>query len=191
MVRAVLAAAAAQASGGGNWASGIGSSCRRSFLTPGSRPRSPAPPGGHRRIGDQRLARAGRLQPEAARPHPENQRLFGTRVGQPWRRSGARFTSRSNGGSAIDRALARFSSNPMLLQRFHKGRLVEQPYLASATGRDRHDARTGAVVPVLFPRRRQGASQGVLATVCPADKKAAARNEGRRHRAGARRRRWH
>ena len=72
---------------------------------------------------------------------------------------------------AIDRALEMFPSHPMLLQRFHKGRLVDHPYL---------DPRTGEVVtmrgrvrlcPYYFLDGGKSHLKGVLATVCPADKK--------------------
>ena len=91
---------------------------------------------------------------------------------------------------AIDRALTRFPSNPMLLQRFHKGRLVEQPYLHPANRRDRHHARAGAALPVLFPRGRESAVERRACDRLSGGQEVAAWDERRRHRPGAHRERW-
>ena len=72
---------------------------------------------------------------------------------------------------AIDRALARFPSNPMLLQRFHKGRLVEQPYLHPRTGEIVTMRGRVRLCPYYFLEGGKAQLKGVLATVCPADKK--------------------
>ena len=72
---------------------------------------------------------------------------------------------------AIDRALERFATNPMLLQRFHKGRLVEQPYLNPATGKVETLRGRVRLCPYYFLADGKAKLRGVLATVCPADKK--------------------
>ncbi len=72
---------------------------------------------------------------------------------------------------AIDRALARFPSNPMLLQRFHKGRLVDQPYLHPRDGEIVTMRGRVRLCPYYFLDGGKAQLKGVLATVCPADKK--------------------
>ena len=72
---------------------------------------------------------------------------------------------------AIDRALERFPTNPMLLQRFHKGRLVEHPYLDPKTGQIEMMRGRVRLCPYYFLDGSKARLQGVLATVCPADKK--------------------
>ena len=72
---------------------------------------------------------------------------------------------------AIDRALERFSTNPMLLQRFHKGRLVEHPYLDPKSGEITTMRGRVRLCPYYFLDGGKAHLRGVLATVCPADKK--------------------
>jgi hypothetical protein len=72
---------------------------------------------------------------------------------------------------AIDRALERFRTNPMLLQRFHKGRLVEQPYLDPVTGEIATMRGRVRLCPYYFLTDGKAHLRGVLATVCPPDKK--------------------
>ena len=72
---------------------------------------------------------------------------------------------------AINRALERFPTNPMLLQRFHKGRLVEHPYLDPRTGQIETMRGRVRLCPYYFLEGGKARLQGVLATVCPADKK--------------------
>ena len=72
---------------------------------------------------------------------------------------------------AIERALVRFPTNPMLLQRFHKGRLVEQPYLNPASGEIVTMRGRVRLCPYYFLEGGKAQLKGVLATVCPADKK--------------------
>lgn len=73
--------------------------------------------------------------------------------------------------TAIEKALASFSSTPYILQEFHKGRQFELDY---------HDPRTDAIVrmsgrarlsPYYFVTNGSVQLGGILATVCPADKK--------------------
>ena len=72
---------------------------------------------------------------------------------------------------AIGRALERFRTNPMLLQRFHKGRLVEQPYLNPASGQIETLRGRVRLCPYYFLDGGKAHLRGVLATICPADKK--------------------
>ena len=72
---------------------------------------------------------------------------------------------------AIDRAIERFESHPMLLQRFHKGRLVEHPYLSPASGEIETMRGRVRLCPYYFLDDGKANLRGVLATVCPADKK--------------------
>jgi hypothetical protein len=73
--------------------------------------------------------------------------------------------------AAIEKALAEFRTHPYLLQRFHKGRLVEHPYfdarknaMATMQGRVR-------LCPYYFVIEGRAELRGVLATICPSDKK--------------------
>jgi hypothetical protein len=73
--------------------------------------------------------------------------------------------------SAIDEALASFPANPFVLQRFHAGRVLNHP----AWSDDKQAAllvksRT-RLSPYYFVADDQPRLSGVLATVCPADKK--------------------
>lgn len=72
---------------------------------------------------------------------------------------------------AVERALERFPTNPMLLQRFHKGRLVEHPYLDPHTGQIETLRGRVRLCPYYFLIDGKAKLSGVLATVCPADKK--------------------
>ena len=72
---------------------------------------------------------------------------------------------------AIDRALDRFAANPMLLQRFHKGRLVEQPYLDPKKGSMQTLRGRVRLCPYYFLENGKAKLRGILATICPADKK--------------------
>jgi len=72
----------------------------------------------------------------------------------------------------IDRAISSFSSNPFILQKFFKGRLVEQPFFNSST--QSIDILKGRVrlCPYYFVRSETEIKLGgALATIVPADKK--------------------
>ena len=71
----------------------------------------------------------------------------------------------------IDRALERFPTGPTVMQRFHKGRLVEHPYLDPATEQIVTMRGRVRLCPYYFLDDRKANLGGVLATVCPADKK--------------------
>jgi hypothetical protein len=73
--------------------------------------------------------------------------------------------------AAIDEALTSFAHHPYILQRFHKGRLVEQPvYNAKTNGIDTMKGRV-RLSPYYFVIDGRAELRGALATVCPADKK--------------------
>ncbi len=71
--------------------------------------------------------------------------------------------------AAIDTALA--SPQPYILQRFHKGRLVEQPYLDPATGQLAVMRGRVRLCPYYFVIEGKAELRGALATICPPDKK--------------------
>jgi len=72
--------------------------------------------------------------------------------------------------AAIGRALVEFRAHPHILQKFHKGRLLEHPYrdrdgeLKTMQGRVR-------LCPYYFVFDGKTHLRGTLATICPADKK--------------------
>lgn len=82
--------------------------------------------------------------------------------------------SQADWAAAVDRALASWERGPYVLQPFHKGKLVRHPYWDEAAGAIRTLEGRARLCPYYFvdagdPRRiRLG---GVLATLCPADKK--------------------
>jgi len=73
--------------------------------------------------------------------------------------------------AAIDAALAEAGTHPHILQRFHKGRLVEQPYLDPATGEIAVMKGRVRLCPYYFVIDGQAELRGALATICPPDKK--------------------
>ncbi len=77
----------------------------------------------------------------------------------------------SEWAAALDRALAAFPTTPYVLQEFHKGRLFEASYLDPAT--DDVVPMSGRVrlSPYYFVTGDAAELAGILATVCPPDKK--------------------
>lgn len=80
--------------------------------------------------------------------------------------------------SAIDTGLKSFDENPYVLQEFHSGRLVHHPYLDPDSGKIVDMEGRVRLCPYYFtppPESTTGVSEvklgGVLATLCPADKK--------------------
>jgi hypothetical protein len=73
--------------------------------------------------------------------------------------------------AAITDALADFSTHPHILQRFHKGRLVDQRFLNAASGEIETLHGRVRLCPYYFVIDGQAELRGALATVCPADKK--------------------
>lgn len=82
--------------------------------------------------------------------------------------------SQAEWAAAVDRALASWDRSPYVLQPFRKGRLVRQPFWDDASGAIRPLEGRVRLCPYYFlpaaepDRVRLG---GVLATICPADKK--------------------
>jgi hypothetical protein len=77
----------------------------------------------------------------------------------------------SEWAGAIDKALASFPHTPYILQEFHKGRLYELDYFDPVTGEmDRMSGRA-RLSPYYFVSGEKTELAGILATVCPADKK--------------------
>lgn len=68
-------------------------------------------------------------------------------------------------------ALASFPTTPYLLQEFHKGRLFEMDYLDEGTNRLTHMAGRARLSPYYFVTGEKVELAGILATICPADKK--------------------
>jgi hypothetical protein len=72
---------------------------------------------------------------------------------------------------AVAHALADFETHPYILQRFHKGRLVAQPYFDKAEGAIRTLNGRVRLCPYYFVHDGRAELKGALATICPADKK--------------------
>jgi len=72
--------------------------------------------------------------------------------------------------TAITEALTEFSAHPYILQRFHKGRLVDQRFLNAAGQIETMRGRV-RLCPYYFVIDGKAALRGALATVCPPDKK--------------------
>ena len=73
--------------------------------------------------------------------------------------------------TAVTSALGEFASHPHILQRFHKGRLVDQRFLQPATGRIETMHGRVRLCPYYFVIDGKAELRGALATICPADKK--------------------
>ena len=71
----------------------------------------------------------------------------------------------------IENALQTFETSPTILQRFHKGRLVEHPFWESETGELKTMRGRVRLCPYYFVKENKVALGGALATICPADKK--------------------
>ncbi len=72
---------------------------------------------------------------------------------------------------ALEAALAAFPQSPHLLQRFHKGRLVESSYLDAGTGEVVSLSGRVRLCPYYFTEGVEVRLGSVMATICPADKK--------------------
>jgi hypothetical protein len=79
--------------------------------------------------------------------------------------------SHSEWQAALERALADFSHHPWILQRFHKGGLVEQPYFDVATNTIATLRGRVRLCPYYFVSDNRTHLGGALATIAPADKK--------------------
>ncbi len=71
----------------------------------------------------------------------------------------------------IDNALATFDSSPTIMQRFHKGRLLEHRYCEPDSGELKTMKGRVRLCPYCFVEHDQVKLRGALATIVPADKK--------------------
>jgi hypothetical protein len=71
----------------------------------------------------------------------------------------------------IENALATFDSSPTIMQRFHKGRLLEHRYFESDSGDVKTMKGRVRLCPYYFVEQDKVKLRGVLATIVPADKK--------------------
>ena len=71
----------------------------------------------------------------------------------------------------IDNALATFDSSPTILQRFHKGRLLEHRYWDAESGELKTMKGRVRLCPYYFVENDRVKLRGALATIVPADKK--------------------
>ena len=73
--------------------------------------------------------------------------------------------------ASVKTALAEAETHPHILQRFHKGRLLQHPYLDRASGEIRMMQGRVRLCPYYFLMEGKAHLKGTLATICPADKK--------------------
>lgn len=97
-----------------------------------------------------------------------NERAWGSRsvtIGQD--------ASQEEWGNAVDEAIESFDYSPFVLQRFHGGKLVEHPWLNPETGKIEVMEGRVRLCPYYFvaPDGKNVTLGGVLATICPSDKK--------------------
>lgn len=71
----------------------------------------------------------------------------------------------------IEEALQTFASGPKIMQRFHKARLVDQPFWDPATSEPTTMRGRVRLCPYYFVENERVALRGALATIVPADKK--------------------
>jgi hypothetical protein len=74
-------------------------------------------------------------------------------------------------GGALQNALASFPTTPYVLQEFHKGRLFEMEYVDDAAQTLVRMAGRARLSPYYFVSQGTAHLAGILATICPADKK--------------------
>jgi hypothetical protein len=72
---------------------------------------------------------------------------------------------------AIDKALNAFPQTPYILQEFHKGRLYDLDYFDPVTGEMNRMSGRARLSPYYFVSGEKTELAGILATICPADKK--------------------
>lgn len=73
--------------------------------------------------------------------------------------------------AAIDQALAAFPRTPYVLQEFHKGRQYHLDYFDPESGELKQMAGRARLSPYYFVAGDRAELAGILATICPADKK--------------------
>jgi hypothetical protein len=71
----------------------------------------------------------------------------------------------------IEEGLAQIATEPRIMQRFHKARLVDQPYWSSDTGEQQTMRGRVRLCPYYFVEQERVTMRGALATIVPADKK--------------------
>jgi len=71
----------------------------------------------------------------------------------------------------IDHALSNFESSPTILQRFHKGRLLDHLYWDTNSGELKTMKGRVRLCPYYFVEQNRVKLRGALATIAPADKK--------------------
>ena len=71
----------------------------------------------------------------------------------------------------IEDALAKFDSSPTIMQRFHKGRLLDHPYFDPESGELKTMKGRVRLCPYYFVEGDRVKLRGALATIVPADKK--------------------
>ncbi|MGI8436704.1 MAG: hypothetical protein ACR2NX_07345 [Chthoniobacterales bacterium] len=71
----------------------------------------------------------------------------------------------------IEEALENFATAPKIMQRFHKARLVDQPYWDAETSELKTMRGRVRLCPYYFVEKDRVALRGALATIVPADKK--------------------
>ena len=79
--------------------------------------------------------------------------------------------SKKEWGDVIDGALEGFYRTPQILQKYHKGRHVEVNYLDQPTGKIMTMKGRVRLCPYYFAHREDVKLAGMMATVCPLDKK--------------------
>ena len=79
--------------------------------------------------------------------------------------------SQRDWAATIEESLADFGNSPRVLQAFHKGRLFEQRYFSEEDQRIKHMTGRVRLCPYYFVAAGRVELAGVLATICPADKK--------------------
>jgi hypothetical protein len=72
---------------------------------------------------------------------------------------------------AINHALENFQSEPRIMQRFHKPRLVDHRYVDSDSGEIKTLRGRVRLCPYYFVEEKKVQLRGILATIVPADKK--------------------
>ena len=73
--------------------------------------------------------------------------------------------------TALRQALSSFGTTPYILQEFHKGRVFEMDYLDESSQAMVHMQGRARLSPYYFVSDGKAELAGILATVCPADKK--------------------
>ncbi len=71
----------------------------------------------------------------------------------------------------IEEALQTFEVTPRIMQRFHKARLIEQPYFDAESGEPKTMRGRVRLCPYYYVEQDQVHMRGALATIVPADKK--------------------